>query len=724
MNSRLAIVLLLTCLVATVAAATDCWDYSLNVDIDPIPMPPGYQRSMAAGPDHLYVLTSNPPGLVVLDAHQPWAPTIVHTVDELPPDSGWVFVRGDLLFITGGSPNTIHVFSLDDPLVPAYLATVDHGGSNRVFEYREPYLYTINDENELLVYDLTDPAAPSLAASPLAEHSFRAGTIVDDHLYLARIDKIVVCRLDAPLAPVIVDEVEVRHARYFARSGDVLYAASSQLLVSMDVSDPAAPDVLYHDPSSWPRSALAVVGDNLLVQHDSEVWLFDTSDPAAPQRLWELPVDGWVSGFLMDSGHLYLMYRVGGTGESVLAIRDLVVPLYPYRSMLEIEGSAEGVDVQGNLAYFATGSGLSIVDITDGDAPVERSQLTVSETSHWYDDITAEWPWVVLAESQFDPVFLIDVTDPYQPLLADSLDLGQESINDIVLHDGFLYVATWANLRAYEIANGEFQLRGTQGYIVYDVEPMGDFLLALTTSLLHVFEISNPGQLDWIAAHDMQGATVIAALGTTLVTLGGPLRLWNMVDPTEPVLLGSIEVSGQDLALGSTTAYVVDQTTGMDVVDVTDPSTPELLGSTPNNGWFTGIDLSDGAVVIAERLGHGHCWLAWPHCDGIVSLEEVDPDELPLPLALSLSAAPSPFNPRTSFHFDLPAATTVTIDIFDPRGHLIRKLVAGQRFVAGTHRIEWNARDDEGRGLSSGTYLARITTGKGRQAVTKVALVR
>ena len=44
-------------------------------------------------------------------------------------------------------------------------------------------------------------------------------------------------------------------------------------------------------------------------------------------------------------------------------------------------------------------------------------------------------------------------------------------------------------------------------------------------------------------------------------------------------------------------------------------------------------------------------------------------------LAIVLGAAPNPFNPATAIRFELPASAPVTLDIFDGRGRLVRRLV-------------------------------------------------
>jgi len=68
---------------------------------------------------------------------------------------------------------------------------------------------------------------------------------------------------------------------------------------------------------------------------------------------------------------------------------------------------------------------------------------------------------------------------------------------------------------------------------------------------------------------------------------------------------------------------------------------------------------------------------------------------------------PNPFNPSTRLGYELPQAATVTITVFDILGRPIRTLVNGQH-ASGTYQADWDARDDKGLPVSSGTYLVRL----------------
>jgi|GEM_PF-6590428 len=71
---------------------------------------------------------------------------------------------------------------------------------------------------------------------------------------------------------------------------------------------------------------------------------------------------------------------------------------------------------------------------------------------------------------------------------------------------------------------------------------------------------------------------------------------------------------------------------------------------------------------------------------------------------------PNPFNPSTSIEFDLPKAETVKLRVFDILGREVATLVNSYE-EAGSHKVEWEGKDNSGNGLSSGIYFYTIEAG-------------
>jgi hypothetical protein len=76
---------------------------------------------------------------------------------------------------------------------------------------------------------------------------------------------------------------------------------------------------------------------------------------------------------------------------------------------------------------------------------------------------------------------------------------------------------------------------------------------------------------------------------------------------------------------------------------------------------------------------------------------------------VEFGARPNPFTRGTALHFSIPAASHVTLKMFDVSGRLVTTLV-DENLGAGNHRVEWN-----GAGVSPGVYMAILQVGSERE---------
>jgi len=182
-------------------------------------------------------------------------------------------------------------------------------------------------------------------------------------------------------------------------------------------------------------------------------------------------------------------------------------------------------------------------------------------------------------------------------------------------------------------------------------------------------QVRNTGAVPLVIASITEGAEwldVVPAAGT--VAPGDSLRLTVTWDA------GGLEVGsyGADIVLQSN-----------------DPQGPAHLPVTLVVGQPVGVDDGPGAVPTASA---------------------------------SLAAFPNPFNPRTALRCAVPVAGPVTLRLYDPRGRLVRTLVAGD-LAAGVHEVVWDGLDRGGRPCAAGVYVARLQTRDGA-ATRKLLLAR
>ena len=87
-----------------------------------------------------------------------------------------------------------------------------------------------------------------------------------------------------------------------------------------------------------------------------------------------------------------------------------------------------------------------------------------------------------------------------------------------------------------------------------------------------------------------------------------------------------------------------------------------------------------------------------------------------------LVAGPNPFNPKTEIRFGLRHSGHASMTVFDVRGRKVVQLLS-EPLEAGHHAVTWTGRDDHGRGVASGVYFVRLSSGR-TQLTQRMLLLR
>ena len=71
---------------------------------------------------------------------------------------------------------------------------------------------------------------------------------------------------------------------------------------------------------------------------------------------------------------------------------------------------------------------------------------------------------------------------------------------------------------------------------------------------------------------------------------------------------------------------------------------------------------------------------------------------------------PNPFNPTTNIEFSLPQSDYTTLKVYSVTGELVKTLVNSE-ISAGTHKVVFNGKDENGNELTSGMYIYELKSG-------------
>nr|HPH61728.1 FlgD immunoglobulin-like domain containing protein [Candidatus Syntrophosphaera sp.] len=120
------------------------------------------------------------------------------------------------------------------------------------------------------------------------------------------------------------------------------------------------------------------------------------------------------------------------------------------------------------------------------------------------------------------------------------------------------------------------------------------------------------------------------------------------------------------------------------------------------------------AVYVAIRCVSNDAFVFYvddfsAHSDG-GSLVSSDDPSVPALVTELQGNYPNPFNPETTISFSLKEAGPVTLDIYNVKGQLVRRLV-DEALNSGRHSVVFDGRDANGEPVSSGMYFCQMRAG-------------
>jgi hypothetical protein len=156
------------------------------------------------------------------------------------------------------------------------------------------------------------------------------------------------------------------------------------------------------------------------------------------------------------------------------------------------------------------------------------------------------------------------------------------------------------------------------------------------------------------------------------------------------------------------------------------PYNPVLIAGSPGS-W------DDAMVAMPSVLREGGEFRMWyGGTDGVLfqTGHATSPDVTGVPVTPTATSqvwlyqsAPNPFHSSTTIRYHVVVPTRIRLEIVDPAGRVVRRLLSGEEVGAGVHMVKWDGRDDKGRKMYSGLYFSRLEAG-GRSQVRNLILIR
>jgi hypothetical protein len=183
------------------------------------------------------------------------------------------------------------------------------------------------------------------------------------------------------------------------------------------------------------------------------------------------------------------------------------------------------------------------------------------------------------------------------------------------------------------------------------------------------------------------------------------LQVVDVTDPTDPTIIENVKTSyrARRIRVVDDLAYCVFEE-GIQILDIADPARPRIIGQIPTESY--GVSIVGDLACIAGGWSEGLRTVP-AQCE----ISSGSPESPNVPWeTLLLPPSPNPAAHHVRFRVTPHAAEDLRLVICDAAGRIIRHLShsSGRSEV---RELSWDARDDADRLVTSGVYFVRATWG-------------
>ena len=248
--------------------------------------------------------------LTIIDVTDPAAPTFKGTVHFGSGNNlRLVFVSGNYAYCVDcvDSSKGLHIIDVSNPALPSITGSISLAAlglgtgaiKGRPYKPVGNYVYInsfdhsglVDNDNALLVVDVSNPAAPTLAASIRGVANKVGGAfcfVSGSYIYIGCLmfNTLTIIDISNPLAPTLKgslrDDINLNYVTMLYKEGNYCYCGGRSGFTIIDISNPTAPVL---------KSTLAGFHDTIAVYKDSNycyvsdanrVYIIDVSNPALP----------------------------------------------------------------------------------------------------------------------------------------------------------------------------------------------------------------------------------------------------------------------------------------------------------------------------------------------------------------------------------------------------------------------------------------------------------
>lgn len=321
--------------------------------------------------------------------------------------------------------------------------------------------------------------------------------------------------------------------------------------------------------------------------------------------------------FLLSMLGILLVAGCGKPSDPESILPDNISGGYTVLAKIPTSGFAQDIMVKDTLAYVAQGEGgLLIINVKDHNNPLIVS-VTTEEVRGYSSKIAVRDSVVYIAAGTFG-ISVVDISDPWLPEVTVS-NLNMKPAKNIHLFGNYMFTAvSELGLRIAEISypaqpdiRGGITMEGFANGIATTSDSAYVFI-ACGEMGMSVFNISDfqdgfgeypltgwcdtPGYAEAVVLDESKSLAYLAC-GTA------GLQILDYSDTNNIRIIGKYATGGyaEELILKDNRVFMTTQKSGFQVIDVSVPASPKLIGLIDTE-LALGIAMDDDYVYIADEV--------------------------------------------------------------------------------------------------------------------------
>ncbi len=356
----------------------------------------------------------------------------------------------------------------------------------------------------------------------------------------------------------------------------------------------------------WPYGICKAVyasGNTLFMGNGKTFQVYDISDIQNPVLVSEFTTKGLIQ--VIDVQDQTAFIGSYNEGVIILDISDLTNPTelsrYPGNNQ---DFQVQDLYVKDNVIFLIT-SNITALDISNKSEPTLISELN----AHYCQDFHIDGDYC-FTTGYNDGTTIYNIADPAN--MFEMLNIPLDGKNNAVdVKDNFLYTGCGGYVFVYDITDIENPViidTMDTGSVVQEIIIHDDYIsIVSSTNGLDIWDISDPHNCEMVNYYYTPDNTFYVTASSDKVIIadnGGDVYLFEFDPEAEMGTMtpSIIEPGGrlQEIELEGNYAYIANSHHGLRIIDITNPSDPQLLSTWRQDQCYaTDLEVKNDTVYIA-----------------------------------------------------------------------------------------------------------------------------